>query len=45
MELMTEEEKAKTRELAKRIGREKKLDRLLSPPPEEEVREMPEEYL
>jgi hypothetical protein len=45
MELMTEEEKAKTRELAKRIGRERKLDRLLSPPPEEEVREMPEEYL
>jgi hypothetical protein len=45
VELMTEEEKAKTRELAKRIGREKKLDRLLSPPPEEEVREMPEEYL
>lgn len=42
--LMTEEEKAKTRELAKRTGRDKKLDRLLSPP-EEEVREMPEEYL
>ena len=44
-ELMTEEEKAKTRELAKRIGREKKLARLLSPLPEEEVREMPEEYI
>jgi hypothetical protein len=43
--LMTEEEKAKTRELAKRIGRDKKLERLLSPPPEEEVRDMPEEYL
>jgi hypothetical protein len=43
--LMTDEERAKTRELAKRIGREKKLDRLLSPPPEDEVREMPEEYL
>ena len=44
-DLMTDEEKAKTRELAKRTGRDKKLDRLLSPPPEEEVREMPEEYL
>jgi hypothetical protein len=45
MELMTEEEKTKTFELAKRIGRDKKLARLLSPPPEDEVREMPEEYL
>lgn len=45
MELMTEEEKAKTFELAKRIHRDKKLARLLNPPPEEEVREMPEEYL
>jgi hypothetical protein len=45
MQLMNEEEKVRTRELAKRIGREKKLERLLSPPPEEEVREMPEEYL
>lgn len=45
MELMTDEEKAKTRELARRIGRDKKLERLLSPPPEEEVRENPEEYL
>jgi hypothetical protein len=43
--LMTEEEKAKTRELAKRSGRDKKLERLLNPPPEEEVRDMPEEYL
>jgi hypothetical protein len=43
--LMTDEEKSKTRELAKRIGRDKKLERLLPPPPEEEVREMPEEYL
>lgn len=45
MGLMTEEEKAKTFELAKRTGRDKKLARLLAPPPEEEVREMPEEYL
>jgi hypothetical protein len=45
MALMTDAEKAKTQELAKRIGRDKKLQRLLSPPPEEEVREMPEEYL
>jgi hypothetical protein len=45
MSLMTEEEKAKTYELAKRTGRDKKLARLLSPPPEEEVRETPEEYL
>lgn len=45
MSLMTEEEKAKTHELAKRIGRDKKLERLLSPPPEDEVRERPEEYL
>ncbi len=45
MALMTNEEETKARELAKRIGRDKKLERLLSPPPEEEVREMPEEYL
>lgn len=45
MALMTEEEKSKARELAKRIGRDKKLERLLSPPPEDEAREMPEEYL
>jgi hypothetical protein len=44
-QLMNEEEKVRTHELAKRIGREKKLERLLSPQPEEEVREMPEEYL
>ena len=43
--LMTDEEKEKTRELAKRIGRNKKLERLLNPPPEEEVRDLPEEYL
>jgi spore cortex formation protein SpoVR/YcgB (stage V sporulation) len=43
--LMTEEERQKTRNIAKRTGRDMKLDRLLSPPPEEEVREMPEEYL
>lgn len=45
MSLMTEEEKAKTFELAKRTHRDKKLVRLLNPPPEEEVKEMPEEYL
>ncbi len=45
MDLMTEEEKSKTRELAVRIGRDKKLSRLLSPLPEDEVRESPEEYL
>jgi len=43
--LMSNEEKDKTRELAKRIGREKKLERLLFPPPEEEVRENQEEYI
>jgi len=43
--LMTDEEKKMTRELAVRIGRDKKLERLLNPPPEEEIREMPEEYL
>lgn len=43
--LMSDEEKEKTRELAKRIGRGKKLERLLFPPPEEEVRENPEEYI
>jgi len=45
MGLMTEEEKAKTLALAKRVHRDKKLARLLNPPPEEEIREMPEEYL
>ncbi|MFA5073789.1 MAG: nucleotidyl transferase AbiEii/AbiGii toxin family protein [Nitrospirota bacterium] len=44
-ELMTEEEREKTRELAKRTHRDKKLARILSPPPEEEVKEMTEEYL
>lgn len=44
MSLMTEEEKTKTSELTKRTGRDKKLVRLLNPP-EEEVKEMPEEYL
>ena len=44
-DLMTEEEKTKTRELAKRIGRDEKLERLLAPPPEEEIRDLPEEYL
>jgi hypothetical protein len=42
--LMTSDEKVKTVELAKRTGKDKKLERLLAPP-EEEVREMPEEYL
>jgi hypothetical protein len=28
-----------------RIGRDRKLERLLSPPPDEEVRERPEEYI
>ncbi len=42
--LMTEEEKAITFQLAKRTGRENKLARLLAPP-EEEVREIPEELL
>ena len=45
MSIMTDEEKAKTYELAKRTGKDKKLARLLSPPPEEEARESPEEYL
>jgi hypothetical protein len=45
MALMTDEEKTKTRELAKRIGRGKKLDRLLTQLPEDEVRERPEEYI
>ncbi len=45
MDLMTEDEKAKTFELARRTGRDKKLTRLLSPPPADELREMPEEYL
>jgi hypothetical protein len=31
--------------LAKRTQRDKKLARLLNPPPEDEVKEMPEEYL
>ncbi|MBI5584744.1 MAG: hypothetical protein HY892_13085 [Deltaproteobacteria bacterium] len=45
MGLMTEDEKIKTFELAKRTGREKKLIRLLTPPPEEAFHEMPGEYL
>jgi len=43
--LMTVEEKTKIQELAKRMGRDKKLERLLSPPPDDAVREVPEEYL
>ena len=42
--LMTAEERETTRSLANRIGRDKKLERLLAPP-EDIVREMPEEYL
>lgn len=42
--LMSESEKAKTIELARRTGREKKLASLLAPPVEE-AREMPEELL
>lgn len=42
--LMTDKEKVKTFELAKRTGRDKKLNRLLAPV-EEEIQEMPEELL
>jgi hypothetical protein len=42
--LMTKEEKAITFQLAERTGRDKKLARLLAPP-EEDVREVPEELL
>lgn len=42
--IMTAREKAKTFELAKRVGRDKKLDRLLAPE-EKEVQEMPEELI
>jgi hypothetical protein len=42
--LMTPEERAQTQNLAKRIGRDKKLAALLSPPPEE-LQETPEEYI
>jgi hypothetical protein len=45
MSLMAEGEKIKTFELAKRIGRDQKLTRLLTPPPEEAFHEMPGEYL
>lgn len=44
MSLMTDDEKAKTFELAKRTGRDKKLARLLAPP-EEKAQEIPEELL
>lgn len=43
MRLMTENEKEKTFELAKLIGRDKKLDRLLSPPDEEYAEGVKEE--
>jgi hypothetical protein len=45
MDLMTEEEKDRTLALAKRIGKDRKLTRLLSPPIEDEVRDIQEEYL
>jgi Arc/MetJ family transcription regulator len=44
LSLMTVREKAKTSELAKRTGRDKKLARLLAPV-EEEVHETPEELI
>lgn len=44
--LMSDQEKTETMELARRIGREKKLARLLAgPEPEDEVHESPEEYI
>ena len=43
--LMTEEEKEKTIELAKKIGRNKKLEMLLSHPPEEPGEEAPDELI
>ena len=44
MGIMTEEERARTRELARRIGRDRKLQRILSPPVDEteEVRDSEE---
>ncbi|MBM4135261.1 MAG: hypothetical protein FJ241_00315 [Nitrospira sp.] len=45
MNLMTEDEKAKTFELAKRIGRDKKLENLLSPLEEERHEDIREELL
>jgi len=41
MGIMTEEERVRTRELARRIGRDRKLERILSPPDDEaeEVRD------
>jgi hypothetical protein len=41
MGIMTEEERADTRELARRIGRDRKLQRILSPP-EDEVEDVRE---
>ena len=43
--LMTADEKIKTFELAKRMGRDQKLTRILTPPPEEAFHEIPGEYL
>lgn len=45
LRLMTEEEKEKTIELAKKIGRNKKLEMLLSHPPEEPGEEAPDELI
>jgi hypothetical protein len=45
MGLMTDEEKAKAFELAKRTGRDKKLATLLAPPEQEEAWEPPGELL
>jgi hypothetical protein len=42
--LMEDPEKKKTFELAKRIGRDKKLAKLLLPP-DEEIHELPGEYI
>ena len=45
LRLMTEEEKEKTIELAKKIGRNKKLEMLLSHSPEEPGEEAPDELI
>ncbi|HUU02257.1 MAG TPA: nucleotidyl transferase AbiEii/AbiGii toxin family protein [Myxococcota bacterium] len=46
MRLMSEQEKTETTELARRVGREKKLARLLAgPEPDDEVHESPDEYI
>lgn len=45
MSLMNEDEKEKTIELAKLIGRDKKLNRILSPPEEEPFENIEEELI